>query len=212
MQYRAADEDNIWVSWPNIICLPTDLVLIHPQTLSDPIQTPSRHPETQARQPETQSRHPQKAFLCNTGNLPYIIYIVPFRLYYIKMPMSEGVWMGSGGVWMVSQGVWDVWIPNPFVKYYKSSWNSDIALSSCALYCIKFLQQVVSGLCLGVSGWCLECVWGPRRSQDVAIPIFIGKILIRPYSDIALSSSTLYCKNVYVWGCLDGVWGLLDNV
>ena len=51
----------------------------------------------------------------------------------------------------------------------------------------------------------------------------IGKIWIRPYLDIALSSSTLYCKKtsmsvdvwvVLLWGCLDnvkmvseGVWG-----
>ena len=70
-------KDNIWVSWPDIICLPTDLVLIHPQTLSDSFQTPSRHPQTQSRQPQT------KAFLCNTGNLPHILCPIIH-----KMPMS----------------------------------------------------------------------------------------------------------------------------
>ena len=44
-------KDNIWVSWPNIICLPTHLVLIHPQTLSDPIQTPR----------DTVQTHPDKS-------------------------------------------------------------------------------------------------------------------------------------------------------
>ena len=66
---------------------------------------------------------------------------------------------------------------------------------------------VSGGVCL-VSGMCLrtEEVSGCSNTKS------IGKIWIRPYLDIALSSSTLYCKNVYVWGCLDGVWGCLDDV
>ena len=43
----------IAISWYHDI-----LVLIHSQTLSDPIQTPSRHPQTPSRHPQT------KAFLC----------------------------------------------------------------------------------------------------------------------------------------------------
>ena len=118
-----------------------------------------------------------------------------------------------------------------------------------------------------MSAWCLECVWGLRRYQDVAIPNplakfeightrilpflpvpycirmsmswgvwimswgvclvsgmclrteevsgcsntkSIGKIWIRPYSDIALSSSTLYCIKTSmsggVWMVSEGVW------
>ena len=47
----------IAISWYHDI-----LVLIHSQTLSDPIQTPSRHPQTPSRHPQT------KAFLCYIGH------------------------------------------------------------------------------------------------------------------------------------------------
>ena len=87
-------KDNIWVSWPNIISLPTDLVLIHPQTLSDPIQTTSRHPETQSRHPQT------KAFLCNTENLPFItLKCLCLRVFGWCLGCLDGVWGCLDRVW-----------------------------------------------------------------------------------------------------------------
>ena len=61
-----------------------------------------------------------------------------------------------------------------------------------------------------------ESVWGcinTRMSgyQDVAITNPLTKFKLG-YIYSAISSRTLYCKNVYVWGCLDGVLGCLDDV
>ena len=121
----------------------------------------------------------------------------------------DGVWGCLDGVWMVSQGLWDVWISIPFAKCYRRSWNSDIAFSSSALYCV--IKTPIAGGVWGVwmvSGMCLrtEEVSGCSNTKS------ISKNLIRAYPDIALSYSTLYCKNVIVWGCPDGVWGCLDDV
>ena len=86
-----------------MICFPTDLGLIHPRTLSDPIQTPTGPSDTIQTQPD-------KSVFCIRGTCH--LYSAP---YHTKMPMSECVWMVSewrlvclDGVWMVSRGVWDV--------------------------------------------------------------------------------------------------------
>ena len=92
-------KDNIWISWPNIICLPTDLVLIHPQTPSYPIQTTSRHPRTQSRHPQT------KAFLFYTDNLPFKECPILHK-YAFFWGCLDGVWGCQDGVWMGSESVW----------------------------------------------------------------------------------------------------------
>ena len=95
-------------------------------------------------------------------------------LSYIKMPMSGGVWMVSGvsrgcldGVWMVSGWCLDgVSMVSGWYFGLSGMYKYQSHISS-ALY---FIKMGVSGLCLGVSDWCLECVWGLRRCQDVGIP------------------------------------------
>ena len=217
MQYRALEkrqylnimtEYNLFANKFSTNTSP-DTLRHHPDT----IQTPSRHLETQSRHPR------QRHFYVIQGTCP--IYSA---LYYIKMPLSgwclgvsgwclDGVWMVSGGVWMVSgwclrvSGMYGYQIP--FAKCYRRSWNSDIAFSSSALYCV--IKTPIAGGVWGVwmvSGMCLrtEEVSGCSNTKS------ISKNLIRAYPDIALSYSTLYCKNVIVWGCLDGVWGCLDDV
>ena len=62
-----------------------------------------------------------------------------------------------------------------------------------------------------VSGTCLrtEEVSGCSNTKS------IGNIWNRPFSDIALSTSTLYCIKMSmsgVSGSLDGVWMCLDDV
>ena len=88
----------------------------------------------------------------------------------IKTQMSGGVLIVSGGVWMVSgwclDGVWirseSVWgcINTKSVGNNITSWYSDIASYSGALYCIKRplcgdVWIVSGGVWMGP-----ECVWG----------------------------------------------------
>ena len=107
----------------------------------------------------------------------------------------------SGGVCMGSEFVWGC-INTMLVKMYIGYDSSDIAFSSSARYCV--IKAYIGGGVWGVwmvSGICLrtEEVSGCSNTKS------ISKNLIRAYPDIALSYSTLYCKNVIVWGCLDGV-------
>ena len=89
----------------------------------------------------------------------------------------------------------------------------------------------MSGLCLGLSAWCLEWIWGLRRSQeswycyilsqDVAIPnplatFEIGHTRIWPLLPVP-SVFKRICLVVSGWClwvsglCLDGVWGCLGR-
>ena len=56
------------------------------------------HPDTQRHSPDTPR---QKRFYVIRGTCPQYS-----ALYYIKMPMSGGVWIVSEGVWIESECVW----------------------------------------------------------------------------------------------------------
>ena len=112
-----------YLSWHDFYtCFPTDLVLIHPQTLSDRIQTPSRHhPDTIQTPPDTIKTPPD---ICVFIHIHRTLHIYS-ALYCIKvfkrlclrvsgwcLGMSGDVWMVSGDVWMVSR-----WCLKLFVMY-----------------------------------------------------------------------------------------------
>ena len=110
---------------------------------------------------------------------------------------------------MVSLGVWDVWILNPFIHVIEGH-----ATQILPFLPVAFLAKtpitggvwVVSGCVCLVSEMCLrtEEISGCSNTKS------IGKIWNRPYSDIALSSSTLCCIKTSmfgsVWMVSEGVW------
>ena len=130
-----------------------------------------------------------------------------------KTLITGGVRVVSGGVSMVS-GMWneEIFGHTNTKSIGKISISSDIALSPSTIYCI---QISLSGGVWVVS----ESVWMMSRlclrvSEDASIQNLLAEIYIRPwYSDIAFSSSVMYCiKTPMSGGCLGGVWQCLDHM
>ena len=99
----------------------------------------------------------------------------------------------------------DELIPNLLVKMYIGHDSSAFAFSSSALNAKKRLCLGVSGLCLGVSEWDLRVcgdVLIPNLLAQIHIYVMLAQIL--PFPPVP----SHICENTYIWGCLDGVWGV----
>jgi len=148
-------------------------------------------------------------------------YCLFFQCPILHLCFIKHLWLGVSewcldGVWMVS-GMWNEEIlgrtnTKSIGKFSISSQYSNIALSPSTIYCIK---TPMSGGVWMVS----ESVWMMSRlclrvSEDASIPNLLAKIYIRPwYSNLAFSSSVMYCKRTPMsGGCLGGVCGCLDHI
>ena len=143
-----------------------------------------------------------------------------------KTPIAGCVWVVSGGVCWVSgmclrteevsgcsntKSIGKIWI-RPY---------SDIALSSSTLYCIK--TSMSGGVWMMYEGVWMMSRWCLRVSGEASIPNLLANKYIRPwYSDIAFSSSALYCIKISmswgvwivsgtIWMGSDGVLGCINT-
>ena len=164
--------------------LPTDLVLMPPQTPSDTIQTSTRHPQTPSRHhPDTLRHHPDtpkhRRFYATEGT---------GRKGNIRVwPISNFAnWFGIATSWDLlspqthSRHQADTPRHNPDTPSYRSfckkgHWKKRQYLSFMTFYKILHMDLVLihprhpetpSSL---VSGWCLECAWGGLRMYQYQI-------------------------------------------
>ena len=122
-----------------------------------------------------------------------------------KTPLAGGVWVVSGGVWMVS-GMYlrteEVsGCSNPLAKFQIG--HTRILPFLPVLSMSGGVWMMSEGVWI-MSRWCL------RVSGEASIPNLLANKYIRPwYSDIAFSSSALYCiKMSMSWG----VWIVSGSV
>ena len=153
----------------------------------------------------------------------YLIFQCPILH---KAPITGGVWVVSGGVCLVSgmclrteqvsgcsntKSIGKIWI-RPY---------SDFALSSSTLYCIK--TSISGGVWMMSEGVWMMSRWCLRVSGEASIPNLLANKYNRPwYSDIAFSSSALYCIKMpmswgvwivsgSVWMGSEGVWRCINT-